>query len=80
VTGFLLVGVFAVVVGVFIFANAPTSVQEIEGLISIGFGSVVFGLAASSARSGTCRRGCGVPTNDLTRRRRRARGQGVPKP
>jgi hypothetical protein len=47
VTGFLhIVGVFAVVVGVFIFANAPTSVQEIEGLISIGFGSVVFGLGS----------------------------------
>jgi hypothetical protein len=31
---------------VVIFANAPTSIQEIEGLVSIGFGSVVFGLGS----------------------------------
>jgi hypothetical protein len=39
-------GAFAVVVGVVIFTNAPTSIQEIEGLVSIGFGSVVFGLGS----------------------------------
>ena len=41
-----LAGAFAVVVGVVIFKGAPTSVQEIEGLISIGFGSVVFGFGS----------------------------------
>jgi hypothetical protein len=41
-----LVGAFAVAVGVVIFKDAPTSVQETEGLIPIGFGSVVFGLGS----------------------------------
>lgn len=39
-----IIGVFAVVVGVVIFLNARTSIDDVEGLISIGFGSVVFGL------------------------------------